>query len=114
MEKINYITKIVGLLANKPMTGYQLHKILELNKASLYRLLHYLEKQGVISKKGNLYILNGKNVFNLGGNCFLILIENIPVIINCPYWDNCSVRKEKEECFGDERCLLYKKLFVEK
>jgi len=112
MEKINYLTKIVSLLANKPMSGYQLYKLLELSTNTLYRLLHYLEEQGIIAKKGNLYVLNGKNVFNLGGNCFLILIENIPVIINCPYWDSCQVRKEKEECFGDERCLLYKKLFI--
>jgi len=110
--KINYITKIVSLLVNKPMSGYQLYKLLGLSANTVYRLLNYLEKQGVVSKKGGLYFLNGKNVFNLEDNCFLVIVENIPLILNCPYWDKCEVRKEKEECFGDEKCLLFKKLFI--
>jgi len=108
---IDLILRIVNVL-DKPMSRYALSKKLNKSFSSIYLIVKKMEELHIVVRYNNVIQLSGGNVFKLTNNgTFLVFFgDRIPVVINCPFWNNCYLRKEYDICFGERGCRLLEKI----
>jgi len=111
MVDIDLILRIVNTL-NKPMTRYSLSKILNTYPVSVYRIVKKMEELHIVVRYNSVIQLSGGNVFKLTdtGTFLVFFGDRIPVVLNCPFWNSCSLRKKHAICFGESGCRLLEKI----
>ena len=108
---IDLVLRIVNVL-DKPRTRYKLAKKLNKHLGSIHYIIKKMEKLHIVLRYNSVVKLSGGNVFKLTDNgTFLVFFgDRIPVVINCPFWNNCTLKKEYDICFGERGCKLLEKI----
>jgi len=111
MVDVDLILRIINVL-DKPVTRYILSKKLNKSFSSIYQIVKKMEELHIVLRYNNIIRLSGGNVFKLTDNgTFLVFFgDRIPVVINCPFWNICPLKKEYDICFGEGGCRLLKKI----
>ncbi len=111
MVDIDLILRVVNAL-NEPTTRYDLSKKLNISPFSVYRVVKKMEELHIVVRYNSVIQLSGGNVFKLTdtGTFLVFFGDRIPVVLNCPFWSNCSLRKKHAICFGESGCRLLEKI----
>ena len=103
--------RIINLL-NKPTTKYDIYKKLNY-KRQVYNVIKKMEELFIIRSGDNvIYLDDTNNVFKLTEEgTFLVFFGNrIPIVLNCPYWNSCSLKYKYKICFGEPNCKLLERI----
>ena len=108
---IDLVLRIVNSL-DKPTTGYKLAKKLNKHRGSIYYIIKKMEELHIVVRYNSVIQLSGGNVFKLTdtGTFLVFFGDRIPVVLNCPFWNSCSLRKKHAICFGESGCRLLEKI----
>lgn len=108
---IDLVLRIVNSL-DKPMTRYKLAKKLNKHLGSIHYIIKKMEELHIVVRYNSVIQLSGGNVFKLTdtGTFLVFFGDRIPIVLNCPFWNNCSLKKKYEICFGENGCKLLEKI----